>query len=85
MIGMEPGPLDRVLGTEIGQMMARAHAANGVKLHMASGVKEVTKDAEGKVSGVVLSDGTTLDVDMVIVGAGITPATKFLARTETGV
>lgn len=50
-----------------------------------AGLKEVLEDENKNVTGVVLTDGTTLDVDMVIVGAGITPATKFLTREETGV
>lgn len=32
-----------------------------------------------------MKDGTTLDVDVVIIGAGIILSTKFLERKETGV
>jgi len=66
-------------------MMGAAHSAAGVCSHIGAGLKEILEDENKNVTGVVLTDGTTLDVDMVIIGAGITPATKFLAREETGV
>jgi len=52
---------------------------------MNSEVSEITKDAKGKVTGVVLADGKKLSVDMVVLGAGVTPRTAFLARTECGI
>jgi len=52
---------------------------------MKSGVKEITKDQNGNINGVVLTDGTVLDVDMAIVGTGITPNTKFLERNDSGI
>ena len=85
MIGMEEYPLELALGKEIGKMMAQQHRENGVKLHMKAGVKEVTKNQYGNVSGVILADGTKIDANMVIVGTGIAPSTKFLQRTETGI
>ena len=52
---------------------------------MKSGVKEITKDENGNINGVILSDGTVLNVEMAIVGTGITPSTKFLERLESGI
>ena len=52
---------------------------------MGSKVKEITKNQYGFVDGVVLEDGTKLDVNMVIVGTGISPSTKFLKNHETGI
>ena len=54
-------------------------------MHMKNGCKEITKDADGNVNGVILDDGTKLDVSMVIVGTGIEPSTQFLKRTDTGI
>jgi NAD(P)H-nitrite reductase large subunit len=66
-------------------MIAKEHRSNGVKLHMGSKVKEITKNQYGFVDGVILEDGTKLDVNMVIVGTGISPSTKFLKNHETGI
>lgn len=84
MVGSK-NPLEKVLGPEIATMMGAAHSAAGVSTHIGAGLKEILEDEDHNVTGVVLSDGTTLDVDMVILGAGITPATHFLTREETGV
>jgi len=65
--------------------MVKEHEANGVKLHMNAGVKEITKDNDGNVNGVKLNDGTVLDVNMVIIGVGVHPNTSFLNRTENGI
>lgn len=45
---------------------------------MKQGVKEITKDQNGNINGVVLSNGTVLNVDMAIVGTGVTPTSNFL-------
>ena len=82
---MEDVPMERVFGKEVGQVMVKEHNANGVKLHMNAGVKEITKNNYGNVNGVVLNDGTVLDVNMVIVGVGVHPNTSFLKRTENGI
>jgi len=36
------------------------------------------KGSNGKVTHVVLNDGTELKADLVIVGAGVVPSTSFL-------
>jgi len=82
---MEEYPLQMALGKEVGRMVAKEHADNGVQLHMSKGVKEICKNHYGNVDGVILSDGTRLDVNMVIVGAGIVPSTSFLSRSQTSI
>lgn len=66
-------------------MIAKEHKDAGVKLYMNNGVKEIVKNNYNSVTAVILNDGTTIPVNMVIVGTGIAPATKFLAREETGI
>ena len=44
MIGMEEFPLETALGKDLGKMIANEHLQGGVKLHMKSAVKEITKD-----------------------------------------
>jgi len=70
-------PFERALGKEIGKYVKSEHEKNGVILHMKNGVKEI-KGANGKVTSILLNDLTEIAADMVIIGAGMSPATDFL-------
>ena len=69
-------PLLRVLGREVAQVFADLHRDHGVDLRLGAGVAEIT-GADGRASGVRLSDGSQLSADVVIVGIGITPNTQL--------
>jgi 3-phenylpropionate/trans-cinnamate dioxygenase ferredoxin reductase component len=71
MIDPTPTPLERVLGAEVGTYFARLHTAHGVQLHMGIGVDGI--EGTEHVKGVRLSDGRTVDADLVVVGVGVTP------------
>ncbi|MGU3650837.1 NAD(P)/FAD-dependent oxidoreductase [Mycolicibacterium sp. A43C] len=72
----QPTPLASVLGETIGALVTRLHEAEGVQVRCGVGVDSVSGD--GKVEKVVLSDGTELDADIVVVGIGSRPVTGFL-------
>ena len=72
----QPTPLASVLGEQIGALVARLHRAEGVDVRCGVGVAEVR--GTDHVEKVVLSDGTELDADLVVVGIGSTPATDWL-------
>jgi 3-phenylpropionate/trans-cinnamate dioxygenase ferredoxin reductase component len=69
-------PLALTLGVEVGSACAALHAANGVSLRTGVGMVELS--GRGQVSGVVLSDGSELAADLVVVGIGVRPATDWL-------
>jgi len=69
-------PFGRVLGVEMGAVMADVHRHHGVDLRTGVGVDEVLGD--GRVAGVRLADGATLDVDLLLVGIGVVPNTEWL-------
>ncbi len=71
-----PVPLGRILGTEIGNVCAEVHRDNGVDLRLGVGVDGF--DGHGRVERVRLSDGTTVDADVVVVGIGVVPNTEWL-------
>jgi NADPH-dependent 2,4-dienoyl-CoA reductase/sulfur reductase-like enzyme len=52
---------------------------------MKNGVSEILKDDTGNVSEVVLKDGTKISCEMVLIGAGINPATSFLSKTDNDI
>jgi 3-phenylpropionate/trans-cinnamate dioxygenase ferredoxin reductase subunit len=69
-------PLQRVLGDEMGGVFADLHREHGVDLRFGTTVGEI-RAGGGRVSGVVLSDGSELPADAVVVGVGIRPATEL--------
>jgi len=79
LVEPQPTPLASVLGEQIGALVARLHRAEGVDVRCGIGVAEVSGDR--RVRRVVLSDGTELDADLVVVGIGSRPATDWLEGT----
>ncbi len=76
MVEALDAPFGRVLGIEMGAVMADVHRHHGVDLRTGVGVDEVLGD--GRVAGVRLADGATLDVDLLLVGIGVVPNTEWL-------
>ena len=75
-----PTPLGRVLGDEVGAVCAEVHRSHGVDLRTGVGVDAI--EGDGRVERVVLSDGTVLDTDVVVVGIGVVPNTEWLDGSE---
>ena len=71
-----PTPLSRVLGDEMGRVCAEVHRDHGVDLRTGVGVDRISGD--GRVQQVTLSDGSTVDADVVVVGIGVIPNTEWL-------
>ncbi len=76
LVEPQPQPLAAVLGKQIGELVARLHRDEGVDVRLDVGVNEVR--GEGHVDTVVLTDGTELPADLVVVGIGSRPATEWL-------
>lgn len=76
LVEPQPTPLASVLGEQIGELVSRLHRSEGVDVRTGIGVAEVR--GEGRVDTVVLSDGTELATDLVVVGIGSRPATEWL-------
>ncbi|HZB50136.1 MAG TPA: FAD-dependent oxidoreductase [Mycobacteriales bacterium] len=76
LVEVDPQPLRRVLGDEMGRVFADLHREHGVDLRLGSGVREVTT-AAGRPTGVVLADGEQVPADAVLVGVGIRPDTRL--------
>jgi 3-phenylpropionate/trans-cinnamate dioxygenase ferredoxin reductase subunit len=76
VLEMAPVPLERALGAEMGAVMGRLHVQHGVDLRLETGVAAI--EGEGRVERLVLSDGSTLEADCVVVGIGVSPNTGWL-------
>jgi 3-phenylpropionate/trans-cinnamate dioxygenase ferredoxin reductase subunit len=64
-------PLQRVLGDRLGAVFADLHTAHGVAFRY--GTQVVEARGNGRVSEVVLSDGSVLPADVVLVAIGVNP------------
>lgn len=71
-----PVPLERGLGAQMGAVMADLHRDHGVDVRLGVGV--VLIDGGDRVERVRLTDGTVLDVDLVVIGIGVSPNTDWL-------
>ena len=69
-------PLLRVLGREVAQVFATLHQENGVDLRCGVQVAEITGSG-GRADGVLLTDGSRIEADVVIAGVGITPNSQL--------
>ncbi|WP_240796637.1 nitrite reductase large subunit NirB [Streptomyces sp. RFCAC02] len=56
-----------------GTALRRAVEGLGVEVHTGVGGQEITTDAAGAVTGIVLSDGSTVPAGMVVFSAGVRP------------
>src|SRR5690606_15917232 len=65
-----------MLGPEVGALFRDLHRAHGVHFRFGTEVTRFRGTGEG-VSTVVLTDGTELPADLVVVAIGVTPATEL--------
>lgn len=71
-----PTPLVRAVGDVMGPICASLHRHNGTDLRCGVGVTGLEGDR--RVERVLLSDGSVLEADLVVVGVGAAPATGWL-------
>jgi NADPH-dependent 2,4-dienoyl-CoA reductase/sulfur reductase-like enzyme len=71
-----PVPMERAVGVEMGAVIADLHRRHGVDVRLGVAVDRFVGDE--RVAGVELSDGSTLEADVVVVGIGVVPNTEWL-------
>ena len=69
-------PLERGVGPALGSVVADLHRDHGVDVRLGVGVVRI--DGGDRAERIVLTDGTELDVDVVVVGVGVAPNTGWL-------
>src|SRR5262249_27295786 len=83
VVGKESLPLEKVLGSELGELIRQTHEANGVRFHLGR-TPAVIQDRN-----VQLDDETILDCELVVVGIGVRPNTALAEQaglaTDNGV
>jgi NADPH-dependent 2,4-dienoyl-CoA reductase/sulfur reductase-like enzyme len=79
LVDLLPLPL-APLGPVAGRIVAEIHRANGVELRLGVGV-DGFEDEGGRVRAVRLADGSMVHADVVVVGIGVLPNTRWLERS----
>jgi 3-phenylpropionate/trans-cinnamate dioxygenase ferredoxin reductase component len=74
-------PLEHVLGPEVAPVFAELQRSHGVDLRYRTTAVELV-GRQGTVTGVMLSDGTRVDADMIIVGVGAVPRTELALAAD---
>lgn len=67
-------PLANVLGEALGRHIQKLHEAKGVKFHLETTPKTITKDS------VLLANGTKLEADFVVMGVGVKPRLELAEK-----
>ncbi len=75
---MLPAPLSRAAGAEVGAEIARRHLAAGVDVRCGVTIEDVTAGESGGLTAIHLSDGSTVELDGMVVGLGVTPNVEWL-------
>jgi len=76
VVAPEAVPFARQFGPELGGMFRTLHEANGVVFRL--GAKAARLEGEAQVRAVVLESGERIACELVIIGAGVRPATGFV-------
>ena len=76
MIEALPHPMARVLNREVGMLCAAAHSDAGVDVRLGVGVAAL--EGGSRVERVHLQDGSKVAADIVVVGIGAIPETRWL-------
>jgi NADPH-dependent 2,4-dienoyl-CoA reductase/sulfur reductase-like enzyme len=71
-----PSPMARVLNPQVGEVCAAAHRDAGVDVRLGVGVAGLT--GAGRVERLQLDDGSQIEADLVVVGIGAVPETRWL-------
>jgi len=76
MIEMAEAPFERSLGAEMGAVLADVHRDHGVDVRLGVGCEEIVGDE--RVRAVTLTDGSSIETDLVVVGIGVVPNVEWL-------
>jgi NADPH-dependent 2,4-dienoyl-CoA reductase/sulfur reductase-like enzyme len=83
MVEERPLPLAHAVGPLVAERLAILHQQYGVNLRTRVRVRSV--EGPGRVERVLLTDGSAIDADLVVVGIGVTPATRWLRGSGVAV
>ncbi|RJK96846.1 FAD-dependent oxidoreductase [Vallicoccus soli] len=72
-----PHLMDRQLDPDAGRVLARSLADLGIGVRAGARAVEVLRGPDGRVRGVLLDDGATVEADLLVLSAGVRPCTAL--------
>jgi len=75
-------PLERVLGSDVGMLLAERYRDHGVDLRLGTGMTGFATDEAGRLRALELSDGSEISCDLAVIGIGAEPAGELLGGLE---
>jgi NADPH-dependent 2,4-dienoyl-CoA reductase/sulfur reductase-like enzyme len=82
VVAPERVPMQRPLGVEVGAALQRRHEQRGVTFRLGRLPQRLLAGPDGRVTGVLLDDGTELAADLVVEALGCLPNTEWLAGND---
>ena len=79
LVDLTATPLERVLGPEIGALLAARYAEAGVDVCLGMGVERLERGADGRPQALVLADGSTVPAETVVLAVGVRPEAAGVA------
>jgi apoptosis-inducing factor 3 len=79
VVAPDSQPLERVMGPEVGRFIRKLHEGHGVAFHLGATVERVA----GRT--ITLSDGSTLEADLIVAGVGVRPAIAWAEQAGLAV
>ena len=73
VVAPETCPMERILGSDVGNFLRRLHEAHGVTFHLGTTAAAITERS------VTLKSGEDLPADFVVIGIGVRPAIALAA------
>jgi len=68
VVGLETCPMEKILGTEVGNFILKLHEEHGVTFHLGTTATAIDERS------VTLQSGETIPADLVVIGVGVRPA-----------
>lgn len=78
-------PLERVLGPEVGALLADRYRQEGVELHLGTALQGFEAGPGGDLAAVALTGGERVLCDTVLVAVGVEPAGELVGADRAGI
>ncbi len=85
LVDLTQVPLERVLGVEVGELLADRYRGHGVDVRLGAGLRRFLADDEDRVCGLELTDGSTVACDAALVAVGAAPAADLMGNPKSGI